>query len=82
MSFVRMLVLGDFGQLGRAYCEASEDRSDPETTISGQYDNPVRVIAFNAADRPWPLADENEQTTPRLSPDAYRPVRQCGGQSH
>lgn len=66
----------------RAYCEASEDRPDPETTISGQYDNPVRVIAFNAADRPWPLADENEQTTPRLSPDAYRPVRQCGGQSH
>jgi hypothetical protein len=49
------IVLNDFGQLGRAYCEASEDRSDLETTISdliaGQYDNPVRVIAFNAADR-------------------------------
>ena len=41
--------------LGRAYCEASEDRSDLETTISdlisGQYDNPVRVIAFNADER-------------------------------
>jgi hypothetical protein len=41
--------------LGRAYCEASEDRSDLETTISdlisGQYDNPVRVIAFHAAER-------------------------------
>jgi hypothetical protein len=41
------LVLNDFGSLGRAYCEASEDRSDLETTISdlisGQYDNPVRV---------------------------------------
>jgi hypothetical protein len=49
------IVLNDFGQLGRAYCEASEDRSDLETTISdliaGQYDNPVRVIAFNAAER-------------------------------
>jgi hypothetical protein len=49
------LVLNDFGRLGRAYCEASEDRSDLETTISdllsGQYDNPVRVVAFNNADR-------------------------------
>ena len=49
------IVLNDFGQLGRAYCEASEDRSDLETTISdlisGQYDNPVRVIAFNADER-------------------------------
>jgi hypothetical protein len=47
------LVLNDC--LGRAYCEASEDRSDLETTISdlisGQYDNPVRVIAFHAAER-------------------------------
>jgi hypothetical protein len=49
------LVLNDFGPLGRAYCEASEDRSDMETTISdllsGQYDNPARVVAFNIADR-------------------------------
>jgi hypothetical protein len=47
--------LNDFGSLGRAYCEASEDRSDLETTISdlisGQYDNPVRVVAFNTAER-------------------------------
>src|ERR1035438_4137257 len=49
------LVLKDGGKLGRAYCEASEDRSDLETTISdlisGQYDNPVRVVAFNTAER-------------------------------
>jgi hypothetical protein len=49
------LVLNDFGRLGRAYCEASEDRSDLETTIadliSGQYDNPVRVVAFNIGER-------------------------------
>jgi hypothetical protein len=48
------LVLNDFGQLGRAYCEASEDRADQETTISdlisGQHDSPVRVVAFNAAE--------------------------------
>jgi hypothetical protein len=47
------LVLND--SLGRAYCEASEDRSDLETTISdlmsGQYDNPARVVAFNTAER-------------------------------
>ena len=49
------LALNDFGELGRAYCEASEDRSDLETTISdlisGQYDNLVRVVAFNTAER-------------------------------
>jgi hypothetical protein len=48
------LVLNDFGQLGRAYCEASEDRSDLETTvsdlISGQYDSPVRVVAFKTSE--------------------------------
>ena len=48
------LVLNDFGSLGRAYCEASEDRSDLETTISdlisGQYDNPVRVVAFKTSE--------------------------------
>jgi hypothetical protein len=49
------VVLNDFCRLGRAYCEASEDRSDLETTISdlisGQYDDPVRVVAFNTAER-------------------------------
>ena len=49
------LVLNDFGPLGRAYCEASEDRSDLETPISdlmtGQYENPARVVAFNTAER-------------------------------
>jgi hypothetical protein len=49
------LVLNDFGQLGRAYCETSDERADLETTISdlisGQYDNPVRFVAFNTAER-------------------------------
>jgi hypothetical protein len=47
-------VLNDFGSLGRAYCEASEDQSDLQTTISdlisGQYDNPVSVVAFTTSD--------------------------------
>ena len=49
------LVLNDFGPLGRAYCETVDGRSDLESVISdlmsGQYDNPVRVVAFNTAER-------------------------------
>jgi hypothetical protein len=48
------LVLNDFGRYGRAYSETSEERSDLETTITdlitGQYDRPVRVVAFNTAE--------------------------------
>ena len=44
------LMLNDFGQYGRAYSETSEERTDLETMIidliTGQYDRPVRVIAF------------------------------------
>jgi len=47
------LALNDFGRLGRAYCETHE-RTDLETIISdlmsGQYDYPVRVVAFNVAE--------------------------------
>jgi hypothetical protein len=49
------LVLDDFGPLGRAYCETDPARADLETTItdlmSGQYGDPVRVVAFNTAER-------------------------------
>jgi hypothetical protein len=49
------LVLCDFGSLGQAYCETNPERADLETSItdmlSGQYDNPVRIVAFNTADR-------------------------------
>jgi hypothetical protein len=48
------LVLNDFGRYGRAYSETSEERADLETTITdlitGQYDRPVRVVAFNTAE--------------------------------
>lgn len=48
------LVLNDFGQYGRAYCQRA-DRADLQTVIgdllSGQYDNPLCVVAFNTAER-------------------------------
>lgn len=47
------LVLDGFGQLGRAYAETDIEQIDLESVIfdlmSGQYNNPDRVIAFNSA---------------------------------
>ena len=49
------LVLDDFGRLGRAYRETDPERADLETVItdllSGLYNNPVRVVAFNTTER-------------------------------
>jgi hypothetical protein len=49
------IVLEDFGRLGRAYRETDEEKADLETVISdlisGQYGNPVRVVAFNTVER-------------------------------
>ena len=49
------LVLEDFGRLGRAWRETDEDATDRETLIlnllSGEYKNPVRIVAFNTAER-------------------------------
>jgi hypothetical protein len=49
------LVLDNFGgRLGRAWRETDEEATDRETLIlnllSGEYNNPVRIIAFNAAE--------------------------------
>src|SRR6476646_5889287 len=47
------LVLDEFGTIGRAYREADEMQTDRETVIqyllSGEYNNPVRVVCFNTA---------------------------------
>jgi hypothetical protein len=48
-------VLDNFGgRLGRAWRETDEDATDRETLIlnllSGEYNNPVRISAFNAAE--------------------------------
>ncbi len=48
------IVLDDFGQAGRAYRETDEEKADLEEVIddllSGQFNNPLRVIAFNTAE--------------------------------
>ena len=49
------LVADDFGKSGRAWAESDYETTDLETVIqdllSGQYTNPIRVIAFNTAER-------------------------------
>src|ERR1700749_4514665 len=48
------LVLDDFGRLGRSWREMDEQSTDRPAVIQdlleGQYNNPVRVIAFNTAE--------------------------------
>jgi hypothetical protein len=48
------IVLDDFGKAGRAYRETAEEAADFETVIddlmAGQFNNPVRVIAFNSSE--------------------------------
>ncbi len=48
------LVLDDFGALGRSWRETDEADSDRSTLIrdllDGQYENPVRIVAFNTAE--------------------------------
>ena len=62
------LVLDDFGQLGRSWREVDEERTDRETVIrdllEGQYSNPLRVVAFNTAER-W-SCDVSEEIADEL----------------
>ena len=48
------IVLDDFGNSGRAYRETAEEAADFNTVvddlIAGQFNNPVRVIAFNVSE--------------------------------
>ena len=48
------IVLDDFGKSGRAYRETADEAADFNTVvddlITGQFNNPVRVIAFNIAE--------------------------------
>jgi hypothetical protein len=48
------LVLDDFGRIGRAWCETNEDGADRATLVrdllAGEYNNPVRIVAFNTAE--------------------------------
>jgi hypothetical protein len=59
------LVADDFSRLGRSWREADYEATDLETVIqdllTGQYSNPVRVVAFNTAER-------GPETFPKTSP--------------
>jgi hypothetical protein len=48
------IVEDDFGMAGRAYRETDAENADLETTIedliSGQYNDPIRVVSFNTAE--------------------------------
>jgi hypothetical protein len=61
------LVLDDFGRLGRAWRETDEAGASRSTLVrnllEGQYENPVRIVAFNRAegwsrDVTFDIADE------------------------
>ena len=49
------IVVNNYGKLGPAFAETDLGEADLETTISdlmsGQYDDPVRVVAFNTSER-------------------------------
>jgi uncharacterized membrane protein len=49
------IIENDFGRAGRAFVETDGECADLETTIvsllEGQFSNPIRVIAFNTAER-------------------------------
>jgi hypothetical protein len=51
---VTYLVLDDFGRLGRAWRETFENATDRETLIrnlvEGEFNNPIRIVAFNSAE--------------------------------
>jgi hypothetical protein len=48
------VVLDDFGKAGRVYREVDETKADAATIVddllAGQFNNPVRIIAFNASE--------------------------------
>ena len=63
------LVVDDFGGLGRSWCEADIEATDLETVtrrlLEGQYNNPVRVVSFNTAEK-W-SQDVSEDIARELS---------------
>jgi hypothetical protein len=48
------LVLDDFGRIGRAYRETDEEEADKGSIIrgiiEGEYNSPVRIVAFNTSE--------------------------------
>ena len=73
------LVAEDFGKLGRAWREADYEATDLETVIqdllSGQYNNPIRVVAFNTDER-W-SEDVSEGCRSRAAPALRSTGERC-----
>ena len=89
------IVLDDFGaRLGRAWGETNEDAADRGTVIrnliAGEYSHPIRIIAFNGAER-WcrdvtvDIADEVRRLfaemddVPEMSPTRFCSSRRATG---
>jgi hypothetical protein len=79
------VVMQDFENFGRAYCETDEQRADRETLIrsliDGQDDHPVRIISFNTAqgwsrDVSTEIACEVVQRATTQGDELTGPVRQ------
>ena len=66
------LLAEDFGKLGRAWQEADYEATDLEI-LSGQYNNPIRVVAFNTAER-W--SEDVSEDAPASCDDAA--IWSCG----
>ena len=78
------LVVDSFGALGTAYRETDVERTDLETVVtdlmSGQFNDPVRVVAFNTAER-W-AQERLERYRPRNPVSLrYRWSRRSGNAS-
>ena len=63
------LVVDSFGRLGTAYRETDIERTDLETVItdlmSGQFNDPVRVVAFNTL-------EHGRRTSQKMSPSKFK----------
>ena len=70
--------MDDLGRLGRIWSEADAETTDLETVISdlltGQYSSPVRVVAFNTAER-W--SEDEEPPRKRSVNVGSRPSTRC-----
>ena len=69
------LVLDDFGALGRSWREIDEEHANRQTLIrdmfAGEYNNPVRIVAFNTAEG-WSRDVSEEIAAERASANAAR----------
>jgi hypothetical protein len=74
------LVLDSFGALGAAYREADVSRADLETVItdlmSGEFNAPVRVVAFNTFER-WAVSRQIAEEIQERCDLAGEPVPEC-----